>query len=788
MLHKIQAGILIVAVMALVSVAARAEGLVVTTLAGTAGTTGTTDGSGAGALFNGPSGVATDGSGNVFVADTHNHTIRKVTAAGVVTTFAGTAGTSGSKDGTGITAQFNFPEGVAVAVDASGNLLVYVADTQNNTIRKITSNGTVSTLAGSAGTSGGKDGTGAQASFSGPSSVAVDANGNVFVADTFNNTIRMVTSAGVVTTLAGTAGSSGSTDATGSAARFNAPSGVAVDKNGNVYIADKGNQTIRMITPAGVVSTPAGSAGSASGANGTGSQARFSSPAAVAVDGNLNVYVADSANDTIRKITSAGVVTTIAGVAPGGGATSSGSADGTGFTARFNGPLGVAVDSSGNVFVADTGNSTIRQGVPGAPDAMRIELDWDVPTDLDLYVKEPTGNIVNYSNPSSTTGGTWLTDVTNGTGPEILAWTILPGGTFEYWAVYFRGDQTSAPPTVNYTITVYQNGNVVAVQTGTLTATPGGTKPESQHSEISVLGPNSGAAGVQNVATGTTVTNPLNGFGITVAASNGGVVELSIDLSGFHAAFDVRTGFQGISQSLGTVSGYSPAWKFSDSSVYVAKATAFDAGTQNSRGKARRTLAVAQKEIDGTTNFAAPPSSNSITPKGFKAKLSLPSLVQSAAANTAKNNDSVTFTGEIELPVGLQLPAAKSADTLDLALGIGNIIDHVAVDSRGNTKSTGDAGNIKKVSVKLPRPDKTTGLTFGTVKQRTARVTVTLSNTGFVANGFDTEGVSATPASSSLKIQVAFVLAGVTYQSTVTAGIKVTKKQDFASLTQARVQ
>ena len=280
-------------------------------LAGSIGGSGNVDGTGSAARFNYPTGVAVDASGNVFVGDLENHTIRKITSAGVVTTLAGTAGSPGSSDGTGAAARFSGPFGVAV--DASGN--VFVADTSNNTIRKITSAGVVTTLAGTAGSPGSSDGTGAAARFFSPTGVAVDASGNVFVADMSNHTIRKITSAGVVTTLAGTAGFSGSSDGTGAAARFNYPRGVAVDASGNLYVADADNHTIRKITSVGVVTTLAGTAGSDGSSNGTGAAASFNFPYGVAVDASGNVYVADTENHTIRKITSAGVVSTLAGAA-----------------------------------------------------------------------------------------------------------------------------------------------------------------------------------------------------------------------------------------------------------------------------------------------------------------------------------------------------------------------------------------------------------------------------------------------------------------------------------------
>jgi sugar lactone lactonase YvrE len=196
-------------------------------------------------------------------------------------------------------------------VDGAGN--AYVADTENHTIRKVTPGGTVTTLAGLGGSSGSADGTGSAARFYWPYGVAVDSAGNVYVADTWNYTIRKVTPGGVVTTLAGLAGTGGSTDGTGSAARFNYPSGVAVDSAGTVYVADRGNHTIRKVTPGGAVTTLAGLADSYGSADGTGSAARFDSPRGVAVDSAGNVYVADYYNNTIRKVTPGGVVTTLAG-------------------------------------------------------------------------------------------------------------------------------------------------------------------------------------------------------------------------------------------------------------------------------------------------------------------------------------------------------------------------------------------------------------------------------------------------------------------------------------------
>jgi len=283
----------------------------VTTLAGTADLFGSVDGTGAAARFDLPSGVAVDSGGNVYVADAGNSTIRKVTAGGVVTTLAGTADLVGNVDSTGAAARFDLPSGVAV--DSAGN--VYVADQNNHTIRKVAAGESVTTLAGTAGMLGSVDGTSAAARFYQPTGMAVDSAGNIYVADQYNSIIRKVTAGGAVTTLAGTADLVGSVDGTGAAARFNNPSGVAVDSPGNVYVADHFNHTIRKVTAGGVVTTLAGSAGTAGSADGTGAAARFSFPTSVVADGAGNVYVADTGNATIRKITPFGDTTTVAGMA-----------------------------------------------------------------------------------------------------------------------------------------------------------------------------------------------------------------------------------------------------------------------------------------------------------------------------------------------------------------------------------------------------------------------------------------------------------------------------------------
>lgn len=303
------------------------------------------------ARFGLPRSVAVDSAGNIYVANANDHTVSRMTPSGEVTTFAGLEGVSGYVDGMRRAARFDNPS--SVATDGAGN--VYVADTGNHTIRKITPEGVVSTLAGVAGVPGSADGLQNAARFRNPYGVAADWSGNVYVADTYNQTIRRITPAGSVTTLAGQAGATGSADGSGSAARFRDPWSVAVDAAGNVYVADRFNGTIRRVTPAGVVTTIAGHARRKGSVDGPSGAALFSSPTGLAVDSEENVFVADTSDNTIRKIAPDGWVATIAGHSG-----EVGSADGIASAARFNYPSGVTV-LNGAILVADTGNNAVRK-------------------------------------------------------------------------------------------------------------------------------------------------------------------------------------------------------------------------------------------------------------------------------------------------------------------------------------------------------------------------------------------------------------------------------------------
>lgn len=331
----------------------RTVGLLVSTFAGS-GATGNTNGVGTAASFNFPLFIVADPSDNLYVTQGIDNRIRKITSGAVVSIFAGSGPTGASIDGTGTGARFGQINDLAS--DLSGNL--YVCEGNNNTttnkIRMVTPGGVVTTLAG-ANAAGYADGTGSAARFDGPFGIVYDKVNNwlyVSEANGINAYIRKVTLAGVVTTVAG--GTVGNTNGTGTAAKFSAPSGMAIDASGNVFICDINNNNIRKMTPAGVVTTFAGS-GAASSVDGTGLGASFDSPIDCVFDTDGNLIVVDDFGAKIRKITPAGVVTTLAGTG------NNGSTDGNPSTATFTGPRGITINSLGALFIVDVFNNKIRK-------------------------------------------------------------------------------------------------------------------------------------------------------------------------------------------------------------------------------------------------------------------------------------------------------------------------------------------------------------------------------------------------------------------------------------------
>lgn len=317
----------------------------VSTLAG--GTTGASDGVGSAAKFNGASGIARDSAGNLYVADAGNHTIRKISPDGTVSTLAGLAGQPGDQDASGAAARFYNP--TDLAIDASGNL--YVSDSGNLKIRKITPAGAVTTLAGKTGISGrnaGSDANGQTVKAFAPGSMYTDSNGNIFTVDTHNHTVHKITPSGVISTLAGKAGEAGSIDGPANLARFNGPTGITGDSAGNLYVADITYDTIRKISPAGVVSSLAGNVGQPGYQDGSGTAARFNFPFQLSSDTAGNVYVVEANSHAVRKIMPSGMVSTLAGHPD-----IAGDQDGEQTKARFATITAITCDSSGNLFVAE---------------------------------------------------------------------------------------------------------------------------------------------------------------------------------------------------------------------------------------------------------------------------------------------------------------------------------------------------------------------------------------------------------------------------------------------------
>jgi sugar lactone lactonase YvrE len=326
----------------------------ITTLAGNAiRGSGYNDGTGSNTAFNQPCGIAVDINGNLYVADSGNYVIRKITQNGVVTTIAGQAGINGSTDGSGTSASFGVIKGITI--DSYGNL--YVTDYSNNNIRKITANTwNVTTLVSSA------------AGLKGPTGITVDTSGNIYVSDSGNYIIRKISSSGVMYTLAGSIGKPGSSDGLGSAASFAYPAGIAIDNTGTLYVCDYNASTIRKVNSSGLVTTIGGFVGAPGFLDGTllNTASQFAGPYGLTIDSSGNLYITDQSSlSVIREITSPlqqpSNVSTLAGQI---GIASRW--DGTGANANFNNAQGLAIDSKGNIYIADTNNNTIRKGSPAS--------------------------------------------------------------------------------------------------------------------------------------------------------------------------------------------------------------------------------------------------------------------------------------------------------------------------------------------------------------------------------------------------------------------------------------
>ncbi|WP_299248801.1 T9SS type A sorting domain-containing protein [uncultured Cytophaga sp.] len=384
----------------------------VTTFAGS--TLGYADGTGTDAQFKYPKGVTVDPDGNLYVADTFGHRIRKITPAGVVTTIAG-SGVAGNIDGTGTAASFSFPS--AITRSSSGDF--YVTDVGNNKIRKVTPAGVVTSVAGGDPLGAYIDGVGSVARFSQPAGLTFDDAGNLYVTDYGNRVIRKITADGTVSTFAGT-GVAGYKDGAANIAQFDLPAGITRDVLGNFYVADFANNKIRKITPSGLVSTVAGSTKGYT--DGSGSNVQFGNPTGVACDNLGNIYVADNVNNRIRKIDALGVVTTFAG-----SNNLQMSKDGYGTAADFYNPTGICFDPHGYLYVADENNNRIRRIT--APTAGLPPVSTGIAnTQSNVYLSV-------YPNPSSTfvhvecSFAITSIDVKDVTGNKVLSAILETGNT-----------------------------------------------------------------------------------------------------------------------------------------------------------------------------------------------------------------------------------------------------------------------------------------------------------------------------------------------------------------------
>ncbi|MGO9094620.1 MAG: kelch repeat-containing protein [Bryobacteraceae bacterium] len=419
-----------IVVVAEAGAAAVGQGGIITTVAG-GGSSGLGDGGPAisASLFF-PSGVAVDAMGDLFIADQLHNAIRKVSRSGIITTVAGNGSQGFSGDG-GLATSASLYDPEDVAVDASGNL--FVADSGNRRVRKVSTNGIIATVAGNGIPSfSGDGGPAASASFDGPSGIAVDASGNLFIADSGDQRIRKVSTNGIITTVAGS-GSLGFSGDGGPAASalLDVPRGVAVDALGNLFIADTDNQRIRKVSAGGIIATVAGDGTQGfSGDGGPATAAELNTPNRVAVDAFGNLFIADTDNQRIREVSAGGIVATVAGDGTGGFSGDGGPAT----SASLYFPWCVAVDGSGNLFIADFSNNRIREVLAPAPAAAApsISPGGVVPVDSTVATIQPGEWISIYGANFASSTVTW-----NGNFPQSLggASVTIDGKAAYLWYV-----------------------------------------------------------------------------------------------------------------------------------------------------------------------------------------------------------------------------------------------------------------------------------------------------------------------------------------------------------------
>jgi hypothetical protein len=727
---------------------------VVTTIAGDG--TGSSTGDGGQALaatVNDPVLMARDANGNLYFTEYSGNRIRKIDTNGIITTVAGTGVAGYSGDGGPATAaQIRTP--IGIVVDSAGNL--YFSEQQNHIIRKVDTSGIISTAAGN-GTAG-QAGDGLPASQSilnTPASMALDpVTGNIVWSELNSYRIRFLDTNGFVNTLAGT-GSPGMLNDGGTAttAQIGVSGGMSFTPNGDMFFVDGSNVRIRKIS-GGILTSIAGTgAAGFSGDGGPAASATFSFQSgssyngAATVDSQGNIFITDFYNNRIRRIDAATMnIDTVLGT---GSATFNG--DGLAPLATATNALHVLLNADGSLIFTD--GNRIRRTVINPP----------APTSASISAVFTSGGVD--FETRSVKSGTTVKWTGSGVDPNNIGlqftWDFGDGSaTVTGKSVSHLMSVSTGESTFTVTVTAgHANGSVTATAT------------------ISVAAPASG--GTINIAQGdSAILNPLLDIKTKLFDSDGGVLQL--DISGTavgRAPFDLNTDFDGLKGRVATRLGFRPLQRFSEPGMFVATHKATDKGTGLDAGKARRTLAVSDRELGTASSSVTPPASHELKLKSMTGKF----LFGRSGAATAAKPDTVTYSGTIELPAGLTLTG-----TLPVAIGIGNIIDSAVVSAKGKATLPSTLGRIKKLQVKFPKLAKgTTATTAGQL----ATVTIGFSSLNMSANGFDTEGVTGSVRSDEVgeksvtrNIQVALVIGGVAYDSLAPVQFKLSKKKDAGAI------
>ncbi|MGD0094163.1 MAG: PKD domain-containing protein, partial [Planctomycetota bacterium] len=596
-------------------------------------------------------------------------------------------------------------------------------------VRKVTaSTGIITTIAGN-GSSGPGDSPGAPAPGDGgpatsayldnPEAVVVDGSGNVYILE--DHLVRKVDPAGTITTFAGNgqpgySGDGGPATQASLSGNMHGPGrALALDGKGNLFIADQGNNRIRKVDTNGVITTVAGNGTSGfSGDGGPATSATLNGPGGLAVDSAGNLYIGEFYNERIRKVDPTGAISTFAGTGVLGFSGDGGDA----LAAKLTFPTGI-ISTARDLFFCDTGNNRIR--------SIRT-----APVINSVTASQSPVIVVN-------TAVTFTADAVSAYGdPLTYAWSLSDGQT-----------GTGNPITLQIPTTGTFTGTL-SVSDGYATATGSGT--------FTVAGPTTSTV-APNVDQGQpAIVNPLNKISIQLANSTGGLVELAVDIDALlnRNAYFASTDFSDLpGRAAVGVLGPQPVHQYEQTGVFVATSNAIEAASNLSQGKARKTLAIGNKETGQQPAVTGDPPSQKITPKSLTGKFIFKN------PKPKPTPDQVAFSGTIRLAPGLDLSKAQ-----EIALGIGNITDNTILNPKGVGTVPGTQGHLKQLRVKYPR------LKSGTITAggETAEVDITLNMVGMSPAGFDTEGVTAAATDLNAKgqaprsIQVAVVLAGVSYE------------------------